>query len=77
MLQCEYNGNGYAALGSLPTGRHRRTQLQKLSSPERDFYLFYHRGVRGSPAMLPSVTPAVQPAKHDWTVTDLAERTNS
>jgi len=78
LLQCKYSANGVADVGSKPTGKPARTQLQKLTSAERDFYLFYHHGVRSSPSMLSSVTPVeTLIAGHQWTANDLAQQSLS
>jgi hypothetical protein len=57
LLQAKLSANGSANIGSKASERDHLTQLQKLNVPDRDFYMFYHQSVTGSPSMLPTVTP--------------------
>lgn len=55
LLQGKLSTNGFANIGSKPSGPKYLTQLQKLNDPERDFYAFYHRGVRHASSPWPTV----------------------
>jgi hypothetical protein len=75
LLQAKTSRNGQADVGSESSGPMRLTQLQKLRHPQRDHYLFYHRGERHVPTLMPTVVPAATLRQHaGWTEEDLAKR---
>lgn len=65
LVQGKVSKNGVADIGSLPSGPQKLTQLQKLNDPQRDFYVFYHRGLRQASVPWPTlnrVSSLVSPA---------------
>ncbi|MFJ4192511.1 hypothetical protein [Pseudomonas sp. NPDC089534] len=82
LVQGKVSKNGIADIGSPPSGPQKLTQLQKLNDPQRDFYVFYHRGLRQASVPWPTlnrvstfVSPAtdlkagsikVHTRKHGW-----------
>lgn len=50
------NGSTFRAnIGSKKTGPDQKTQLEKLDTPGRDYYLFYNRDPNGGASFLPTV----------------------
>ncbi|WP_025109710.1 hypothetical protein [Pseudomonas sp. H1h] len=65
LVQGKVSKNGIADIGSPPSGPLKLTQLQKLNDPQRDFYVFYHRGLRQASVPWPTlnrVSTLVSPA---------------
>ena len=65
LVQGKVSKNGIADIGSPPSGPQKLTQLQKLNDPQRDFYVFYHRGLRQASVPWPTlnrVSTLVSPA---------------
>lgn len=65
LVQGKVSKNGMANIGSPPSGPQKLTQLQKLNDPQRDFYVFYHRGLRQASVPWPTlnrVSTLVSPA---------------
>ncbi|MFL1491121.1 hypothetical protein [Pseudomonas antarctica] len=58
LVQGKVSKNGKADIASKPTGPMKLTQLEKLHDPQRDFYAFYHRGLRGASIPWPTVNRA-------------------
>ncbi|MGF6401604.1 hypothetical protein ABH905_005270 [Pseudomonas frederiksbergensis] len=58
LVQGKVSTNGKADIGSKPSGPQHLTQLQKLNDPQRDFYAFYHRGLRKASVPWPTVNRA-------------------
>jgi hypothetical protein len=65
LVQGKVSKNGIADIGSPASGPLKLTQLQKLNDPQRDFYVFYHRGLRQASVPWPTlnrVSTLVSPA---------------
>lgn len=78
LLQAKISKRGSAEVGSKASGSRKLTQLQKLQDSERDFFLFYHKTIDASPALLPTVTAVSHFAnKHKWTTADLLKEKKS
>lgn len=72
LLQAKVSKGESAEIGSKPSGSAQLTQLQKLRDAKRDFFLFYHKTMGLSPALLPTVTAVNHYAKqHKWKGADL------
>ncbi|MEN5242859.1 hypothetical protein [Pseudomonas atacamensis] len=55
LVQGKVSKNGIADIGSPSSGPLKLTQLQKLNDPQRDFYVFYHRGLRQASVPWPTL----------------------
>ncbi|MFZ3280422.1 MULTISPECIES: hypothetical protein [unclassified Pseudomonas] len=68
LVQGKVSKNGKADIGSKPSGPHKLTQLEKLNDPQRDFYAFYHCGLRQASVPWPTVDRACALVKPDTDV---------